>query len=327
MRFLHPGWAWWLAAAFTVCVWLRVVGQRRLGAATTSGWMFASRYRASWLRRLPRALFAAATALGGLALLEPVVPFAATDVRSHGLDIVIVLDLSSSMSERMGKNAGGAPAAGQPFRTRLDATRDAIRTFVTQRIDDRIALVVFSDNAYVISPLTFDRDYLLRYIDMVDDQVLRGEGMTAIGDGLALANRLLSRQAAVPGARNKVAVIFTDGENNIGRDPIDVLAESDNAGVRVHAVGIDLEDELRRKPQVQALLRAVRRYGGRYFDARTEGQLDAASRAIDATEKGMLVSRTFRRDAPVFDWFALPALACLAAAFALRAVPWFIDQT
>ena len=162
---------------------------------------------------------------------------------------------------------------------------------------------------------------------MVDNQILRGEGMTAIGEGLALSNYLLARQAAVPGRRNKVIVIFTDGENTIGRDPLPALEAADAEGIRVHLVGVDLEEEITKKPAVQALLRAVTRYGGRYFNADTERELDAASREIDAIEKGVLVSQTYERDAPVFQWFALPSLICFAAAFALRAVPAFIDQT
>jgi hypothetical protein len=71
----------------------------------------------------------------------------------------------------------------------------------------------------------------------------------------------------------------------------------------------------------------VTRYGGRYFNADTERALDAASREIDTIEKGLLVSQTYQHDAPVFDWFAGPALVCLALGFALRAVPAFIDQT
>jgi hypothetical protein len=78
---------------------------------------------------------------------------------------------------------------------------------------------------------------------------------------------------------------------------------------------------------VRALLRAVTRFGGRYFNAATARELDAASRAIDSIEKGVLVSRAFERDAPVFQWFALPSLVCLAVGFALRAIPALIDQT
>jgi Ca-activated chloride channel family protein len=316
MRFLHPEIAWWFVALFAATIVVRAAVRRRLGVATTSAWVFDRIYRASLLRRLPAAAFLAGLLLLACASMDPVLPFAETEVRSHGLDIVIALDLSSSMEEQMDR-----------AKTRLEATKDAIKAFVGSRIDDRIGLVVFSDNAYVVSPLTFDHRYLVRYIDMVDNQILRGEGMTAIGEGLALSNYLLARQAAVPGRRNKVIVVFTDGENTIGRDPLGALAESDAAGIRVHLVGVDLEEEITKKPQVQALLRAVGRYGGRYFNAGTSRELDAASRAIDSIEKGVLVSRTYEHDAPVFQWFALPSLICFAVAFGLRAIPAFIDQT
>jgi Ca-activated chloride channel family protein len=316
VRFLHPEIAWWLVALLALTVVVRLVVRRRLGVATSAPWIFDRRYRASLLRRVPAAAFLAGLVLLGAAAMDPVVPFAESRTQSRGLDIVITLDLSSSMEEQMDRP-----------RSRLDATKDAIKTFVAQRIDDRIGLVVFSDNAYVVSPLTFDHRYLVRYIDMVDNQILRGEGMTAIGEGLALSSYLLARQAAVPGRRNKVIVIFTDGENTIGRDPLPALEAADAEGIRVHLVGVDLEEEITKKPAVQALLRAVTRYGGRYFNAATERQLDAASREIDAIEKGVLVNQTYERDAPVFQWFALPSLICFAAAFALRAVPAFIDQT
>jgi Ca-activated chloride channel homolog len=325
MRFLHPGLVWWFAAALAAFACLRAAVQRRLALATTSPWLFRRPYRASVLRRLPALLCLSALLLLGAALMDPVVPSAETQVQSQGLDIVIALDLSSSMEDQMDRIV--APAPRRPAKTRLDATKDAIKDFVGRRIDDRIGLVVFSDNAYVISPLTFDHQYLIRYIDMVDNQILRGEGMTAIGEGLALSNYLLTRQAARRGAGNKVVVIFTDGENTMGRDPTEVLAESDAANIRVHMVGVDLEEEIKKKPQVSALLRAVRRYGGRYFSADTTRELDAASRAIDALEKGVLVSQAHQRDAPVYRWFALASLLCFAATFALRAIPAFIDQT
>jgi Ca-activated chloride channel family protein len=316
VRFLHPDVAWWLAAGFVATVAVRVAIRRRLGVAAASPWIFQRAYRASLLRRIPAAAFLAALVLLAAAAMDPVLPLAETRVQSNGLDIVIALDLSSSMEEQMDRP-----------RSRLDATKEAIKTFVSRRIDDRIGLVVFSDNAYVVSPLTFDHRYLARYIDMVDNQILRGEGMTAIGEGLALSNYLLARQASVAGRRNKVIVIFTDGENTIGRDPLPALAEADAAGVRVHLVGVDLEAAITSKPAVQALLRAIVRYGGRYFNAGTERELDAASRAIDAVEKGVLVSQSYERDAPVFQWFALPSLVCFAIGFALRAIPVFIDQT
>ncbi len=160
--------------------------------------------------------------------MEPVLPYSEGEVRSRGLDVVMVLDLSSSMQEEMEPPSMEALAKNihrKVGKTRLEATKDAMRAFVRARRDDRIGIVVFSDNAYVVSPLTFDHDYLLHYIDMVDEQILQGEGQTAIGDGLALANYLLARQSNGT-AGHQVIVLFTDGENNRGRDPLESLADS-----------------------------------------------------------------------------------------------------
>jgi Ca-activated chloride channel homolog len=339
MRFLRPDLAWWLFGALAVIVLVRWRSRGRYAATTMASRLGGSGYRASMVRRLPLAVVALALALIALALMDPVLPSAERDVQSRGLDIVMLLDLSSSMQEQMERIRPSRDMSTLTFttrdsvmrprvagKTRLEATKDAIKSFVMRRRDDRIALIVFSDNAYVVSPLTFDHGYLLRYIDMVDDQILRGEGMTAIGDGLALANYLLAKQAGGL-RRNQVVVLFTDGESNKGRDPVDVLAESAAANIRVHFVGLDLEEEVRNKAQVQKLLDAVKRYGGRYFDANTVRDLDAASRTIDSIEKGVLVNRVHVRDEPVYQWFALPALALLVAAFGLRAVPFFVDQT
>ena len=151
--------------------------------------------------------------------------------------------------------------------------------------------------------------------------------MTAIGDGLALADDLLARQSSGAGNRNRVVIIFTDGENNKGRDPLEVLGEANAANIRVHMVGVDLETEVRNKPQVQRLFQSVRRYGGRYFNAATARDLELASQTIDQIEKGVLVSRRFVRDAPIYQWFALPALICLTVGMVVRALPYFIDYT
>ncbi|MGE5244664.1 MAG: vWA domain-containing protein [Betaproteobacteria bacterium] len=330
MRFLHPGFAWWLLAALAGVGVLQWTLRRRFAASTTVRWLGARAYRASPLRRLPFVLVVASLVLVGLALMEPVIPYSQTEVRSRGLDIVMVLDLSSSMEEEMNPapieqlmRQPGRP----PGKTRLEATKNAIKTFIHSRRDDRIGLVVFSDHAYVVSPLTFDYDYLTHYVDMVDDRILQGEGQTAIGDGLALANYLLARQSRGATHGHQVIVLFTDGENNRGRDPVDVLGESADADIRVHMVGVDLEREVRDKPQVQRLLQMIQRNGGRYFNANSERDLVAASAAIDSIEKGSLVSKAYARDAPVYQWFALPALVCLAAAAGVRAIPYFVDQT
>lgn len=322
MRFLRADLASWLIGALAIAAIVRWRAGRRFAASSTVRWMRARQYRASIVRRLPIALLIGSLVLVGLALMEPVIPFTQADVESRGLDIVVVLDLSSSMEEDIVPYHPGVPPSG---RTRLDATKDAIRAFVRARRDDRIGLVVFSDHAYVVSPPTFDYEYLTHYIDMVDERILQGEGQTAIGDGLALANYLLSRQSK--GRGNQVIVLFTDGENNRGSDPLDVLTQSHDANIRVHLVGVQLESDVKAKPEVHELLLAVKRYGGLYFDASNASDLIAASHAIDSVEKGLLVNKSYVRDAPVYQWFALPALIALAAVMGLRAIPYFVDQT
>jgi Ca-activated chloride channel family protein len=332
IRFLQPWLAGWLLGGLGVLLLLKWRVRWRYAAATLVRSLDARVYRASSVRRLPFAVLALSLLLLGGALLQPVLPYSQADVESRGLDIVVLLDLSSSMQEEMGgARAAVSPPAAAPtrtrVRTRLDATKTAIRTFIRSRRDDRIGLVVFSDNPYVVSPLTFDHPYLLRYVDLIDDQILQNEGQTAIGDGLALSNYMLSRQAKEGSHGHQVIVLFTDGEYNRGRDPIDVLAESKDADIRVHVIGVDLAQEVKEKPAVMQLMTTIARNGGRYFDANSERDLLAASRAIDTIEKSRLVSRVYVQDVPVYHWFAIPSLVCLVVAMGVRAIPYFVDQT
>jgi Ca-activated chloride channel family protein len=315
LSFRQPEAAWLLvgAAAF-LAVW-HILKPKRFAATATQALLASSTTGSSLIRRLPAAIGAAAVAAIVLALIEPVVPYGEERVQSRGVDITIVLDLSSSMEERMGSWS------------RLDVTKRVISDFVALRGQDRIGLVVFSDNAYVVSPLTLDHAYLQRYIAMLDEQVLRNEGMTAIGEGLTAANLLLARQRAADSRRDRVIVLLTDGENNFGRSPILALREAHDAGHRVHMIGVDLDDEIKHKLPVMNLIRAVERQGGRYYTADSPAELTAASRAIDSLERGVVVSSRFVHNAPVFEPFAAAGIVLIAAALMLRSVPFFIDLT
>jgi Ca-activated chloride channel family protein len=327
VRFLLPQAGVWLAITFALVALLKWRLRWRYAAFGAAVPLKRFAFRASPLRRLPFAALAVAAACASLAIMQPVIPYSQADLQSRGLDIVLLLDLSSSMQEEMGSGQNPDRPLVPTGRTRLDAVKDGIRSFVRMRRDDRIGLVVFSDNAYVISPLTFDHEYLLHYIDFVDDKILQGEGQTAIGDGLALSNYVLSRQATKDSRGHQVIVLFTDGENNRGREPVDVLQESKAALIRVHMIGVDLERDVKEKPSVQMLMAAVADAGGKYFSADSERDLQSASRTIDQMEKGLLVSRVYVRDVPVYEWFAVPALIALVAAVGLRAIPYFVDQT
>lgn len=331
--FQRPEYLWAVPMAVALIVAWRMLRGRRFFAFPLASLLTKRVYRASRLRHVPVIIAAAVLPLIALALTDPVLPYSEGEIKARGLDIVLVLDLSSSMEEIMGgaqlsmaeilRSPGGRPQG----ETRLETTKKALLHFIGLREGDRIGLVVFSDNAYVVSPLTFDHDYLRQYVGMIDNQILRGEGMTAIGDGIAMGSALLVRQSTTRFSGNQVMIVFTDGEHNYGADPITTLGEANAAGTRVHMVGVNLPEEIKSRPEVQRLVSAVRDYGGRYFDADTAGELRNASRSIDSLEKGWLVQTRYVRHRPVYDYFVVPAILLLTGALMLRAVPFFIDIT
>jgi len=324
MSFLRPDLWWPAPVALSAIVLLRWLIPRRAVAFTRVTLLDRANYRPSILRYLPAGIVWLTLALVLLPFMKPSTPSAERAVVSKGLDIVFVIDLSGSMSRQIGDTGEWAgPAVRTAGPSRMDASKDALRTFITLRRDDRIGVVVFSDNAYIVCPLTFDRDSLLSYFDMLDPNTLRGEGLTAAGEGIATATSLLMRQST-PKVLNKVVIVFTDGANNAGQDPVDALKGATRAGIRVHVVGIDLEAESKANPQVGSLISAVKREGGRYFAANSKFDLMNASQVLDELEKGYLTTKTFERNESMVHWFALGALALLGLALVLRALPVFV---
>jgi Ca-activated chloride channel family protein len=331
ISFLRPEVLWAIPAFAVAFVVWRLFRRRRFVAFSAVKQVKLLGHHPSPVRRLPTVLAALSLAMILAALMDPVVPFAESKIEAQGLDIVLVVDLSSSMLETMGLYTEGRPTAASDVATakgltRLEVTKAALRDFINRRRNDRIGLVVFSDNAYVVSPLTFDYNYLREYVESIDDQLLRREGMTAIGEGIHLGNVLLARQSDA-NVKNKVMVVLTDGEHNIGRDPIEALGDTDAAGVRAHLIGVDLEKVIRGRPAVVKLIDTVRHYGGQYFQANSAQQLLAANRALAALEKGKLAGRRFELNVPIFHWFAMPALVLLVGALGLRVFPYFTDVT
>lgn len=338
LTFQQPGVLWVaLPVILAVGLFWRWRNRRTYLSFSTADWIHRLGHTPSWVRGVPVIAVSAALGLILVALMDPVVPYSQMQVSSQGLDIVLVVDLSSSMQEVMGPTpppqtmSNPTSSRDEMLRrmtrkTRLETTKEALKDLISRRRNDRLGLVVFSDHPYLVSPLTFDHENLFKYVDMLDDQTLRGEGMTAIGDGIGTATQLLERQSPAEGG-HKLIIVFTDGENNIGRDPLSSLAEADAAGLRLHVIGIDLEEEIKKKPAVLQLITTVRRLGGQYFNADTARELRAANARIDAAERGWLTSTAAVHSDPAYAWFAMPAAVLLLIAIGLRAIPFFSDFT
>lgn len=288
----------------------------------------------SHLRFAPRILLLLGVVFVGIALLDPRIVYREGVSRFEGLDIVLVVDLSSSMQEVMGAQElrrvyearlRDADKKGTVWETRMQALQKALLDLIPKRINDRLGLVAFSENSYVVSPLTTDHSYLEKYVQMIDPEILIGEGMTAIGEGITSAMRMLQREQDAADTKNKVIVVFTDGENNFGRDPMEALSEARFRGYRVYLIGVDLPPEVTRKETQKALIEGVISTGGRYFDAHDKPQLAEANNTIDHIEKGVFVERTIETDVPVYEIFVFVSLSLLSLGLFLSVIPYFVE--
>ena len=259
--------------------------------------------------RLPMILEASTVVFLLTALLGPVYPFVLNRIERGGLQIMIVLDLSQSMEIPLGN------------RTRMEAVKASATEFIKRRAGDAVGLVVFSQNGYVVAPATFDHTSVLSYLKMVSPQTLANEGYTAIGEGLATAQDFFqfSRERGNSG-RGEVIVLFGDGENNWGRDPLEEVERARQEGVRIYFIGVALDPQAARE-----IAAAVPSTGGKFFDAQNPGHLGAAVEQINTTEKGRFYALQLIRHEPAYFIFVLMAFVALALRMILNGIPHFVD--
>ncbi|HEU4394002.1 MAG TPA: VWA domain-containing protein, partial [Planctomycetota bacterium] len=269
LTLLHPGMllllllpplAWWFAR------------RRRPPALALPPLSLAPDLPRTWRSRLaplPAVLQGAALVLGAVALARPVRAVPEPE-RAEGLDVLLCLDLSSSMTAK-DLEAG---------RTRLEVARDAAVRFVRGRAGDRVGLVGFARYPELLCPPTPDLaalEGILRAVEPVEPD--GPEDATGIG---AAAARAAESLAAV-GGKSRVAILLTDGEENVATaGNADAIAPSHAAqlcrelGVRVYAVVAGgPADAGRAAPDTGPVRRLAERTGGRFFEARDAGALDA----------------------------------------------------
>ncbi|AUD05126.1 VWA domain-containing protein [Spirosoma pollinicola] len=198
---------------------------------TGRSWLSIGRYL------LPISVFAGMTCLL-VALARPQIIREQRNEQSEGIDIMLAMDVSESMSE----------TDLQP--TRLAVARRVAQTFVNNRKNDRIGLVVFAGEAFSLCPLTTDYGLVKQYLSDLNDHMIRTSG-TAIGDALARCiNRM--RDRAVVSAdttqreaeatnvdRTKVIILLSDGDNTAGNlDPITAAKLAKAFGIRIYTIAV-----------------------------------------------------------------------------------------
>ncbi len=235
---------------------------------------------------------------------------------TEGIDIVIALDISSSMLAR-----DFTP-------DRLEAAKNVAMKFISGREYDRMGLVVFSGEAFTQCPLTTDRAVLLNLFKDIHSGMI--EDGTAIGNGLATAVSRLKESKAI----SRVVILLTDGENNRGEvAPITAAEIAKTFGIRVYTIGVgtigtapypvqtQFGVQLRNmevKIDEETLRKISSITDGKYFRATSNTKLEEIYKEIDKLEKSKIEVHEFSRKSEEFLPFALLGALFLIASLFLR---------
>lgn len=248
-----------------------------------------------------RLLRALALVLLVFALARPQSGRAEALVPAEGIDIVLALDTSSSMSQSI---------LGEE--TRLDTAKSVLADFVRGRENDRLGLVIFRSQSLVASPLTLDYDVLQELIRDVDGGALP-DG-TAIGMAVADSLNLLRDSQA----RSRIVILLTDGENNrFEVEPLRAARIAEALKMRVYTIGVTDEPRDGGPPSQlnvdeRALEELAQVAGGSYYRASSPETLAQIYDEIGRLEKSRVGEETFSAFDERAAYFLVPGLALLA---------------
>jgi len=217
-----------------------------------------------------------------------------------GRDLMMAVDLSGSMETE------DFFIKGQQV-NRLFATQMVASDFIERRVGDRIGLILFGRQAYVQSPLTFDRKTVKA---LLAEAVIGLAGQeTAIGDAIGLAVKRLNENPEA----GKVLILLTDGANTAGEvEPIKAAELAAQEGLKIYCIGIGADEVLVRslfgtrrvnpstdldEKTLQAIALAT---GGRYFRARDVNELDKIYQLLDQLEPAEREHQIFRPQQSIF---------------------------
>lgn len=241
------------------------------------------------------------------ALAQPRLSKSTTEVKASGIDIVVALDLSGSMTTQ-------DYAVGDQRVSRFDLAKSVLIKFVKERPDDRIGLVVFAAQAFIASPMTLDHDYLLENIDRLGIGTINSDA-TAIGDGLITAlNRLRELKS-----KSRIIVLMTDGGNNSGKiDPITATEAAQTLGVKIYTIGLGNREIVEQMglpagflPDEDTLQKIAQMTGGVFYRADTSEKLNSIYDQIDKLEKTEAVVSKYTQYKELFPWFILSGVSLL----------------
>jgi len=240
-----------------------------------------------------------------------------------GRDLIMAVDISGSMAAEDMK-------IGNRVTSRLTAVKVVAGQFIDKREGDRLGLILFGEQAYLQTPLTFDRETARTQLN---ESVIGLAGRrTAIGDAIGLAVKRLREQTP----ENRVLILLTDGENTAGQvDPLKAAELAQHNQVRIYTIGIGADsmsvqgffgtqNVANTELDERSLRKIAETTGGRYFRAQDIKSLEEIYKLIDAIEPVSEEQQTYRPRTEMYHWPLAAALilTLLIQFIALMRLSW-----
>lgn len=248
-------------------------------------------------------------------LMRPVATNRWSEESVEGIDIMLAMDVSTSMSA----------VDIQP--NRIDVAKDVASKFVSGRKNDNIGLTLFAGESFTQCPLTIDYRSVLSLIDKSGIEYAANGTLkdgTAIGLGIANAVSRLKDSKA----ESKVIILLTDGSNNSGEiTPEDAANIAKEYGIRIYTIGFRTDEEIVQTPygllnnsefDEKTLNTIASVTGGEYFRSSSKESLMNIYKEIDQMERTKLEIKNFGSQEEKFMIFALLAIVSLMLEILLR---------
>ncbi len=319
IEFANPEYFYLLLLLIPLVAWYIIKGKNSyesIQVSTTESFHAAPKSYKRHVRHLLMGFRTLSIALLIVALARPQSSNKFQNTITEGIDIVMSLDISSSMLAR-----DFSP-------DRLEAAKEVAIHFISGRPEDKIGLVVFSGESFPQCPLTTDHAVLINLFKDIQSGMI--EDGTAIGLGLANAVNLLKRS----NAKSKVIILLTDGDNNRGEiAPLTAAELAKSFGIRVYTIGIGTRGtapypvqtafgiSMRNMPVKfdESVLREISNLtGGQYFRATDNHKLKAIYEEIDKLEKSKIEVRQYSTKTEEYLLFALLGALFLVLEIILR---------
>jgi Ca-activated chloride channel family protein len=290
-------------------VWRHAQLHATLQISTTQPFRKLSKSYKQFLRHILFALRLITLVILIVAMARPQSSDAWEDSSTKGIDIVMALDLSSSMLAR----------DFDP--NRLEASKDLAMEFITGRPNDRIGLVVFAGQSFTQCPLTTDHAVVMNLFKDLKSGLV--EDGTAIGMGLATSVTRLKDSKA----KSKVIILLTDGVNNAGEiSPMTAAEIAKTFGIRIYTIGVGSKgtapypvqtpfgvryQNMKVEIDEDVLQNVAESTGGSYFRATDNQKLREIYDRIDQMEKSKIEVKQYQKKNEEFATFLLIALGIL----------------